>query len=365
MPHAGKSSADRAKAHLQWADRYSRYGDTHKAAAHFGRALEYDRRSSGSTRNRNGQEFGVVEAAEAVEAQMQRALDSGTPPLPKLDLDRLPFNLRWKILTQDGCDGAIRETRDATIETRQGLYDTQMTKDIDQASLFVPEQCKLASGLVEQHPNFTYRCSRFFQNCAERDGRFDVRVMSLADDTIREVLAQHRIAITNGTFYPPIGEWDVSRVTDMKNLFYDWAELNSPLEKWDTSSVLNMAGMFSGCRDFNQPIGRWDTSRVTKMSRMFRNAVAFNQPIGAWRTESVEVMSFMFEGAAAFNQSLASWNTAKVLGMIGMFSGAAAFQQDISGWDVSAVIDAYACDMFARTTLPVNMRPRFTPVQLG
>ena len=73
-------------------------------------------------------------------------------------------------------------------------------------------------------------------------------------------------------------------------------------------------------------------------------------------------MSAMFEGAAAFNQSLASWNTAKVRSMIGMFSGAAAFQQDISGWDVSAVIDA--CDMFTRTTLPVNMRPRFTPAQL-
>ena len=359
MPHAGKNIADRAKAHLQWADRYSRYGDTHKAAAHFGRALEYDRRSSGSTRNRNGQEFGVVEAAEA---QMHRALDSGTPPLSKLDLDMLPFNLRWKILTQDRCDGAIRETRDASLETRQGLYDTQMTKDIDRASLFVPEQCKLASGLVEQHPNFTYRCSRFFQNCAARDGRFDVRVMSLTDDTIREVLAQHRIAITNGTFYPPIGEWDVSRVTNMKDLFYDWAELNSPLEKWDTSSVLNMAGMFSGCRDFNQPIGRWDTSRVTKMSRMFTSAVAFNQPIGAWRTGSVEIMSFMFEGAAAFNQSLASWNTAKVRSMIAMFSGAAAFQQDISGWDVSAVINAH--DMFYHATLPAQMRPRLTPVQL-
>ena len=57
MPRAGNNSANRAKAHLQWADRYSRYGDTQKAAAHFGRALEYDRRSG---RNR-GQEFGGFE----------------------------------------------------------------------------------------------------------------------------------------------------------------------------------------------------------------------------------------------------------------------------------------------------------------
>ncbi len=55
MPRAGNNSANRAKAHLQWADRYSRYGDTQKAAAHFGRALEYDRRSA------RGQEFGGFE----------------------------------------------------------------------------------------------------------------------------------------------------------------------------------------------------------------------------------------------------------------------------------------------------------------
>jgi hypothetical protein len=56
MPRAGNNSANRAKAHLQWADRYNRYGDTQKAAAHFGRALEYDRRSASG--RGDGQEFG-------------------------------------------------------------------------------------------------------------------------------------------------------------------------------------------------------------------------------------------------------------------------------------------------------------------
>jgi surface protein len=324
MPLAGKNKADRARAHLQWADRYSKYGDTHKAAAHFGRALEYDRLHA----------FGVVEEGERAPAAVNRA-----PEKQQVSrIDQLPFNLKWKIFTQNGCDRAIEETRDASIETRQGLYDTQMTKDIDRASLFVPEQCRLASGLDEQHPNFTYRCSRFFQNCAERDGRSDARVMNLTDVTIREVLAQHRTAITNGTFYPPIGEWNVSRVTNMRDLFNGWAEFNSPLEKWDTSNVLNMAGMFSGCRDFNQPIGRWDTSRVTRMSRMFNGAVAFNQPIGDWKTGRVEIMNTMFEDAEAF-------------------------QQDISGWDVTSVRSAWA--MFEHTTLPMHMRPRLTPEQIN
>lgn len=41
MPIAGENREDRANAHLRWADRYSNYGDVHKATAHFGRAMEY------------------------------------------------------------------------------------------------------------------------------------------------------------------------------------------------------------------------------------------------------------------------------------------------------------------------------------
>jgi hypothetical protein len=41
MPIAGDKREDRANAHLRWADRYSNYGDVHKATAHFGRAMEY------------------------------------------------------------------------------------------------------------------------------------------------------------------------------------------------------------------------------------------------------------------------------------------------------------------------------------
>lgn len=41
MPTAGDKREDRANAHLRWADRYSNYGDVHKATAHFGRAMEY------------------------------------------------------------------------------------------------------------------------------------------------------------------------------------------------------------------------------------------------------------------------------------------------------------------------------------
>ena len=44
MPLAGDDGAARANAHLRWAKRYSDYGYEHKAAAHFGRALDYAER---------------------------------------------------------------------------------------------------------------------------------------------------------------------------------------------------------------------------------------------------------------------------------------------------------------------------------
>ena len=41
MPVAGPSAADRAEAHYRWAERYTDAGYTRKAAAHFGRALDF------------------------------------------------------------------------------------------------------------------------------------------------------------------------------------------------------------------------------------------------------------------------------------------------------------------------------------
>ena len=45
---------------------------------------------------------------------------------------------------------------------------------------------------------------------------------------------------------------------------------------------------------FNQPIGNWDVSNVTNMFSMFSNAAAFNQPIGDWNVSNVTNMAYMF-----------------------------------------------------------------------
>ena len=52
----------------------------------------------------------------------------------------------------------------------------------------------------------------------------------------------------------------------------------------------------SKCLRIDQPIGNWDVSSVTNMGSMFRQATNFNQPIGigVWDTSNVTNMALMF-----------------------------------------------------------------------
>ena len=85
-------------------------------------------------------------------------------------------------------------------------------------------------------------------------------------------------------FNQPIGNWDVSNVTTMQNMFsaectYNYEkEFNQDISLWDESNVTDMSDMFFNNPDyflstFNQPIGNWDTSSVTNMGIIKDNEV--------------------------------------------------------------------------------------------
>jgi len=169
----------------------------------------------------------------------------------------------------------------------------------------------------------------------------------------------------------PIGQWDVSEVTNMNSLFMHRTNFNEPLNNWNVSNVTNMSNMFNSCRHFNQPLGQWNVGRVTNMKSMFSNCWDFDQPLNVWAndTRRVENMESMFYDCKSFNKPLARWNVSGVRSMNDMFYMATRFRQNLSGWDVTNVRllglgltwDVYARQMFDRSGMMEyrELWPRF------
>jgi surface protein len=152
------------------------------------------------------------------------------------------------------------------------------------------------------------------------------------------VAGGERKAVVSERYGHRIGEWDVSRVTDMSKLFYH-STIDDDLSGWDTSNVTNMDGMFTRAEAFNGDVSGWDTSSVTNMRYMFFGAVRFNGDVSGWDTSSVTDTSRMFAGNRAFDGDVSGWDTSNVTNMWGMFGDTNTFNGDVSGWDTSNVTD--------------------------
>ena len=121
----------------------------------------------------------------------------------------------------------------------------------------------------------------------------------------------------------PIGDWDVSAVTDMNYVFHGGASAGHPhvkysehfngdISKWDVSRVTNMNGMFAYARKFNGDISKWTVSRVTTFEAMFHTAEAFNRDLNLWDVSGATNMVNMFRSAKSFSQTLCgAWATSK------------------------------------------------------
>ena len=119
-------------------------------------------------------------------------------------------------------------------------------------------------------------------------------------------------AVANGEC---LTKYCTSKVTDMSSLFsytstitgHNNGYINGDIDNWDVSNVTNMKQMFWYANSFNQDIGKWNVSSVTDMGSMFFRALQFNQDIGKWDVSSVIKMDQMFELADNFNQDLSQW----------------------------------------------------------
>ena len=138
-------------------------------------------------------------------------------------------------------------------------------------------------------------------------------------------------------FDEDLSNWDVSNVTDMSYMFDGCKEFNQSLNNWNVSNVTNMSYMFRNCEKFNQSLNNWNVSNVTNMSHMFDSCYIFNQSLNNWNVSNVTNMSYMFDTCEKFNQLLNNWNVSKVTNMAGMFRGCQKFNQLLNNWNVSKV----------------------------
>ena len=139
------------------------------------------------------------------------------------------------------------------------------------------------------------------------------------------------------SFNGNLSGWNVSSVNRMDYMFYTASSFNGNLSSWDVSSVNRMDGMFSHASSFNGNLSGWNVSSVTRMDHMFSRATDFNGNISSWNASSVNRMDYMFSGASSFNGDLSGWNVSSVTDMTGTFSQASDFNQPLDDWNVSSV----------------------------
>ncbi len=126
-------------------------------------------------------------------------------------------------------------------------------------------------------------------------------------------------------FNQDISNWDISKVTDFRWFFHYTEGFNNggkPLgwngfgENIGEDESVNMYSMFKQARSFNQNIGDWDVSRVTDMGYMFGSSsgcpMKFNQDISDWDVSNVIDMSGMFYNSGNFNQDISKWDVSNV-----------------------------------------------------
>ena len=140
--------------------------------------------------------------------------------------------------------------------------------------------------------------------------------------------------------------WNTKKVTNMDKLFYDppladsndhLSSFNGIIGDWDVSSVTSMSQMFKDADAFTgKNFYKWDTSKVRDMSGMFEHATMFDAQIGGWDVSSVKKMNVMFQNAFSFNQDLSSWDVSSCTDFTRMFAGTLdkGMDKDISMWNV-------------------------------
>ena len=113
----------------------------------------------------------------------------------------------------------------------------------------------------------------------------------LPADVVKQIGKRHPLLIppfTNATLRRAVQDY-LAGGARKEDIVKKYGEINN----WDVSKVTDMKEMFSfplnGAHTFNQPLNNWNVSNVEDMENMFENARSFNQPLHApWYHEDSE-----------------------------------------------------------------------------
>ena len=106
-------------------------------------------------------------------------------------------------------------------------------------------------------------------------------------------------------FNQSLSTMNTCSVTDMSCMFFSASTFNQCISDFDTRNVIDMNGMFSNASAFNNgDIGGesnypliFNISKVTNMNNMFFCAKNFNQSISSFDTSNVIDMNYMFKNS--------------------------------------------------------------------
>lgn len=137
--------------------------------------------------------------------------------------------------------------------------------------------------------------------------------------------------------------FDTSRTTTMKNMFYQCDDLvNLDVSSFNTSNVTDMEEVFHGCTRLETiDIRGWDTSKVTTMDFIFRVCSSLQEIKGINDIDVSNVENF--GGVFQFCETLPSidlsnWDTSSATEMNNMFNYCEALTElDLRNFDVSKV----------------------------
>ena len=187
-----------------------------------------------------------------------------------------------------------------------------------------------------------------------------------------------------------LGGWNMSSATSIKGMFQTAKQYQGVgIDQWDVSKVTNMNNLFRDCDNFDQNIGDWNVVKLKNANHMFRNAPIYTgqglekwkdrvgllrnarwmfaftdsfvgTSIVDWDVKSLKRLDSMFRDAVTFNADLSSWNLAKATVTSSMFRNAKALDQNLCSWSDNLFLNGVLMTvMFSGATL---CEPQDTPI---